>query len=331
MISKLNYINGVLSLYFTHYIFSQKNKMLIGGFVLGLLGPLFKKQEWIDISNHIAYKVRSIPMNCELYKFENVPSYDLNDTLVTIVIPTRDHLKDLNKCIGSIVTSSTHNNYEIIVVNNQSDEYTVDWLDNCPYNILVFDYPLEYNYAAIHNAVIPHCSGEYIIMLNNDTEIIEPTWIEQLVGPMIDDPTIGMTGAKLLFADHTIQHCGVVYSEVIGGFMHVNSHKCDIYPRTNEPMIYPAVTGACVAIKRELYLDLGGMDDNLPIAYNDIDLCMKVNQANYKVLYTPYAKLYHYESKTRGYDTTLEKQLIEYNERCYFINKWGGFINATFK
>lgn len=328
---KLKYYYKVLRLIAGHFILSERNKMLIGGKILGVLGKFITRPEYVEIAKHIEYKLHKVPMTCELYKFESIPSYDLKNVLVSIVIPTRDRVDDLDTCLKSITNTSTYTNYDIVVIDNQSNGYTKEWLHNCPYNITVVDHDDVYNYAAIHNTVIPDCEGEYIIMLNNDTKVIEPTWIEQLIGPMINDPTIGMTGAKLLFSDHTIQHCGVVYSDVVGGFMHANSHKCDAYPITNVQMVYPAVTGACVAIKRDLYVDLGGMDENLAVAYNDIDLCMKVNDAGYKILYTPYAKLYHYESKSRGYDTTLQKKMIEFKERTYFLEKWGEFIASRFK
>lgn len=332
LMNKLIYYYKIATIFFFHYVITERTKLILGDLFLSIVGKIFRNEKYAELSKHIKYKLGRIPMTCKKFEFETVPSFNLNNTSVTIVIPTRDHLKDLNKCIGSIVTTSTYTNYEIVVVNNQSNDETVDWLNNCPYNnVSYIDHDAEYNYAALHNSVIPQCKGEFIIMLNNDTEVIEPTWIEQMIGPMINDPTIGMTGAKLLFADHTIQHCGVIYSDIAGVFMHANSHKCDSYSQTNEYMVYPAVTGACIAISRDLYTSLGGMDEQLKVAYNDIDLCMKVNQAGYKILYTPYAKLYHHESKTRGYDTTVEKQIIEFKERTYFMNKWELFINANIK
>lgn len=329
--NKLIYYYKIVRIIFDYYILTDRTKLILGELFLDIVGRLLRNKEYVELSKHIKYKLGKVPMKCELFEFnqEDIPKFDLQNKSITIVIPTRDHLKDLNICIGSINCKSTYQNYDIVVVDNQSDEYTKSWLYNCPYeNVSVIPFDNEYNYAAIHNEVIPHCKGEYIIMLNNDTEVIEPTWIEQLIGPMLDNPINGMTGAKLLFADHTIQHCGVLYSDISGGFMHVNSHKCDAYPSTNEYMVYPAVTGACVAIRKDLYIELNGMDENLKVAYNDIDLCMKVDEAGYNILYTPYAKLYHYESKTRGYDTTIEKQMIEFKERTYFFDKWGSFINA---
>lgn len=297
-----------------------------------LFSSIMKNIKCVELEKDIEYKLEKVPMNCKPFKFEIVPKFDLNDIHVTIVIPTRDHLKDLNKCIASIKTKSTYKNYDILVVNNQSDNVTFDWLMNCPYTgVSVVDYDYPYNYAAIHNTVIPRCGGSYIIMLNNDIEVIEPTWIEQLIGPMINDKTIGMVGAKLLFEDHRIQHCGVIYSSDTDVFMHVNNHKCDGYPLTNKYSFYPAVTGACVAINKNFYIELGGMDENLAIAYNDIELCMKINNSGKRILYTPYARLYHYESKTRGYDITSKQQLLEFKERTYFMNKWRKYIDENFK
>jgi GT2 family glycosyltransferase len=323
-----SYINIIIN----YYILPNKIKLIVGEFVLSFAGRLIRRPEYIEIAKHIKYKLGRVPMNCKKFEIKNVPEFNIENIHVTIVIPTRDHLKDLNKCIASIKLNSTYKNYDILVVNNQSDDITFDWLMNCPYADVSFvDYDHPYNYAAIHNMAIPKCQGSYIIMLNNDTEVIEPSWIEQLIGPMLNDPSIGMVGAKLLFEDNIIQHCGVIYSNVTKGFMHVNSHKCDNYPLTNKYAFYPAVTGACVAMRKDLYIDAGGMDENLAIAYNDIELCMKTTSIGYKILYSPYARLYHYESKTRGYDTTLEKQLLEFKERTYFMNKWEKYINANFK
>lgn len=333
--NKFIYYYKILRIIFDYYVITERTKLILGDLFLGTVGKFLRNPEYVELSKHIKYKLGRLPMKCELFEFDRneIPQFDMQNVSVTIVIPTRDHLKDLNECIASIINKSTYTNYDIVVVDNQSNSYTKNWLYNCPYEkVSVVDYDDEYNYAAIHNHIIPdYCDGKYIIMLNNDTKVIEPTWIEQLIGPMINDPTIGITGAKLLFPDHTIQHCGVLYSDIAHTFMHVNSHRCDAYAPTNQYMIYPAVTGACIGISKDLYTRLNGMDENLKVAYNDIDLCMAVNDAGYKILYTPYAKLYHYESKTRGYDTTIKKRIIEYNERIYFFDKWGSFINAHLK
>jgi len=289
-----------------------------------------------DLVVRIESRMRGdLPMECNKIEIDNIPSYNLNNALVSIVIPTKNRFDDLlEPCLDSIISKSTYNNYEIVIVDNGSDQYNKRWIYNymnnhADYIIRSLDYDTdEYNYAAIHNYAIPKCAGEYVIMLNNDTEVIEPTWIEQLVGPMIDSQ-FGIVGAKLLYRDHHIQHCGVVYNEKVKSFYHIHCGECDQIEDSNEYKIFPAVTGACIAFEKQMFINLGGMDENLAVAYNDIDLCMKVRKHGHRILYSPYARLYHYESKSRGYDTTFEKQMIEYVERLYFLQKWGDFVNVS--
>lgn len=290
--------------------------------ICSLFGIKYDEMMVHKLLNHIQSKKIHQHENCSLYVHESIPAYDLNDARVSIIIPTRDHLDDLKRCIHSI-NNSTYNNYEIVIVNNDSvEDKTITFLNDI--DALIIDYPSQYNYAELYNIAISQCSGEYIIMLNNDTEVIEPTWIEQLVGPMIEDPTIGVTGAKLLFADHTIQHAGVVFDPLTKFFMHIYSGQCDHIG--NEYKFYQSVTGACMCVSRELYTLSGGMDPNLRIAYNDTDLCMKVGKDGYQILYTPFAKLYHYEASTRGHDDTLGKKWLQTFEQLYFLQKWENIL-----
>lgn len=266
--------------------------------------------------NHIRdKKVVSSGEPCELYSIGNAPIYNINPT-ISIIIPTRNQSEMLNRCVSSIITQSAYDNYEIVVVDNNSDE---DLHLDTYKNVRIISYAHEYNFAKIYNYAISQVTSEYIIMLNNDTEVIEPTWIEQMIGPMVNDRTIGVVGAKLLFPDNRIQHAGVSFDSLTGFFTHIYSGTCDCNELTNTLMFYKSVTGACLAISSELYMFVGGMDYNLRVAYNDTDLCMKVGKSNHKVLYTPFAKLYHYESATRGSDECLEQKLLQTFEQLYFL------------
>lgn len=335
-----------ISEFIERLLINEQFKLIIGMNVLIMYNRYLKFKDSImhgdnfvniqiisDLIDHIGYKLRgNDPMDCKLFVHDTIPTYDLNNTLVSIVIPTRDHIEDLLiPCINSIINTSTYEMYEVVVVDNCSAVYNkeilFDYVNHASCNIRVINYDNdEYNYAAIHNYVVPQCNGEYVIMLNNDTLVIEPSWIEQLVGPMINDHSIGIVGAKLLFPDNRIQHCGVEFSTIAYCFVHVHSHECDYTDGTNDYKFYPAVTGACMAMSRDLYMTLGGMDENLICAFNDTDLCMAVRYHKHKILYSPYAKLYHFESMSRGYDTTFNKRMLQHVERVYLIQKWGKFV-----
>lgn len=251
---------------------------------------------------------------------------------VSIIIPNKDNKNDLKKCLNSIFESA-YKNFEIIVVENNSvKEETFKYYEeiqrqNEKVKIVKMDIN-EFNYSKINNYGVSFATGEYIILLNNDTKVISKDWIENMLG-ICQRSDVGIVGAKLLYPDNTTQHCGVVIG--IGGIAgHVNTNLTDSAPgyfsRATVINNFSAVTAACLMIKKSIFDEVKGLEENLKVAFNDIDLCLKVRDKGYLVVYTPYAKLMHYESKTRGLEDSKEKIKRFESEIDLFKSKWNSVI-----
>ena len=232
---------------------------------------------------------------------------------ISIVIPNKDETETLRTCINSILTRTDWPDYEIIVVENNSTTQEI-WeyyrqLEAVP-NIKVLTWPDAFNYSAINNFGVSHSSGQYVVLLNNDTEVITPDWLREMVG-ICSRPEVGIVGAKLFYPDDTIQHAGVVM-KLAGCCGHVfyGAEKEDpgSYARASVIQDFSAVTAACLMCRRQVWDRLGGLSTEFQVAYNDVDFCLRARAAGYLVVFTPYANLYHYESKTRGYEEGSEKQ-----------------------
>ena len=236
------------------------------------------------------------------------------EPLVSIIIPNKDEKETLKKCLDSIKEKSTYRNYEIIIVENNStgqeifDYYKeIDGRDG----IRVVYWKSGFNYSALNNFGFTFAKGDYILCLNNDVTVITPDWLERMIG-QCQRKEVGIVGARLLYEDDTIQHAGVVVG--LGG---VPAHVLCKLPRDAEGYMgrlrcvqeISAVTAACMMVKTSVFKAVGGFDEELKVAFNDIDLCMKVRKYGVKIVFTPYAELYHYESKSRGMEDTPEKQL----------------------
>ena len=254
--------------------------------------------------------------------------------LVSIIIPTRDHLGLLQSCVQSILDKTSYTIYEIIIVNNQSSELaTLAWLEQVQkqhVNIKVIDYPYEFNYSAINNFAVKYAKGTIIGLLNNDIEVINSAWLEEMVRHASRED-IGCVGAKLYYADGRIQHGGVILGSGNGRCGHAHRYfpgDADGYcGRLKLVQNFTAVTGACLLVRKELYEQVGGLNEvDLPIAWSDIDLCLKIRALGYRNLWTPYAELYHHESISRGRDSTKE-QIERYKlETAYMLKHWGDII-----
>lgn len=251
----------------------------------------------------------------------------IGSPLVSILIPNKDHIEDLDKCIQSIKCKSTYDNYEIIIIENNSEEEDtfkyyeeIQNMEKCK----VVYWNDDFNYSAINNFGVENAAGEYLIMLNNDTEIITNDWIEEMLS-YCQREDVGIVGAKLYYEDDTIQHAGVILG--VGG---VAGHAAVGLPRNaagymSRPITVQdmtAVTAACLMIKRSVFEEVKGFDTKFKVAFNDIDLCMKVRKQNYLVVYNPNVELYHYESKSRGYEDTPEKIRRFTGEIISFRSKW---------
>ncbi len=249
--------------------------------------------------------------------------------LVSIIIPNKNKAELLRTCIGGIINDNDYPNWEIIIVDNNSTEQTMlayleSLLEDSRIRVLHYNEP--FNYSAMNNLAVRHALGEILLLLNNDIEVISPGWLTEMVSHAIR-PGTGAVGAKLLYPDNTVQHVGVILG--IGGVAaHMHRFLSGDAPgycfRAVVAQNISAVTGACLAVRKSLYNQVGGLDEvNLHVAYNDIDFCLKLLDAGYKNIFTPFASLYHHESLTRGTDDTLEKKAIYHREFNYMKNKWG--------
>lgn len=263
--------------------------------------------------------------------------YELTSTpKVSIVIPNYDHVDDLHACLTSIQDKSTYRNFEIIVVENNSREprtfayyeKMLDRWDNV--KLVVWDGP--FNWSAINNhGVHQAASGDMILLLNNDTEVITPSWLEEMIMYAQRDD-VGCVGAMLYYPDDTIQHAGMIVRSgdrlVSTAFKDVNRNEVGYTGKLRYAQDMSAVVGACMLMRRKVWDEVGGCDESFPVGLNDIDLCMRIRKAGYLVVWTPYAELYHYESKSRGKDTTPEKRARAAMERARFEERWAAELAA---
>ncbi|RQH30275.1 glycosyltransferase [Okeania hirsuta] len=274
-----------------------------------------------------------IIMNEEFLGYYTV-RYEIKEyKLVSIIIPTRNLGNILNQCLHSIFEKSTYPNYEVILIDNGSDEQETKeiiayWKNREPKRFKCYELDIPFNYAKINNYAVTKANGDYLLLLNNDTEVKTPDWIEGMV-EQVQRPTIGAVGAKLLYPDDTIQHSGVVVGiGDVAGHSHKGSpdntpgYFCQLITVNN----YSAVTGACLMCRREVYEEVGGLDEELVVAYNDVDLCLKIQQKGYRNINLPHVVLYHYESKSRGYEDTPEKKARYQREAKIMQQRWGKVI-----
>ena len=247
---------------------------------------------------------------------------------VSIVIPTRDAMGLLRQCVESLLEKTTYPRFEIVVVDNGSrDPAALDYLAEIAARpgIRVLRYDRPFNYSAINNFAVREACGDVVCLLNNDTEVISPDWLEEMVGHLTQDK-VGVVGAKLYYPDGRVQHAGDTVGP--GGCAnHLHQHIAGDDPgycnRAIVAQELSAVTAACLLTWRKLYLELGGLNEkNLPIAFNDVDYCLRVRKAGYKVIWTPHAELYHHESVSRGRDKSLWRKIQGEREARYMRRTW---------
>lgn len=248
--------------------------------------------------------------------------------MVSIIIPNKDHTDDLELCLFSMSRKSTYRNYEILIVENNSEkeetfEYYKKLLERYP-KVRMLTWEKEFNYSAINNFAAEEAQGEYLLFLNNDVEILTPDWIEEML-QNCQQENVAAVGAKLYYPDDTIQHAGVVLGlGGIAGHIMCRASREDpgYFGRMISVQEISAVTAACMMVKKSEFDSVKGFDETFQVAFNDIDLCMKFRAAGKKIIFTPYAELYHYESKSRGLEDTPEKQFRFDKEVKRFQEKW---------
>lgn len=247
--------------------------------------------------------------------------------LISIIIPNKDHIEDLKKCMDSIEQKSSYRNFEFIVVeNNSTEEETFQYYKELEQrnNVQVVYYKGGFNFSKINNFGATYAKGEYLLLLNNDTEIINPECLEELLGYCMRED-VGIVGAKLCYEDDTIQHAGVVIGfGGMAGHAFIESSRFDTgyMGRIMCAQDYSAVTAACMMTKKSVFEAVGGLTEELEVAFNDIDYCLKVRELGKLVVYNPYAELYHYESKSRGMEDTPEKVERFNSEVAKFCERW---------
>ena len=254
------------------------------------------------------------------------------EPLVSIIIPNKDHAEDLKLCLDSIFEKSDYRNFEVVIVENNSTEPETfacyKELEAGHENVRVVYYEGGFNYSKINNFGAAACRGDYFLLLNNDTEMIDGGCIREMLGYCMRED-VGIVGAKLLYADDTIQHAGVILG--FGGtaghaFIGKSRYDTGYFGRILCAQDYSAVTAACMMTKREAFEAVGGMTEELAVAFNDVDYCLKVRKHGWLVVYDPYAEMHHYESKSRGYEDSPEKVERFNGEVEILLSRWRDWI-----
>lgn len=253
---------------------------------------------------------------------------------ISILIPNKDHIDDLRRCIDSIRERTTYDNYEIIVIENNSEQQetfayykTIEEQEN----ITVVTYKGEFNYSRINNFGAKYATGKYLLLLNNDTQVITMNWLEAML-MYAQRSDVGAVGAKLYYGDRTIQHAGVVIglgAHRTAGHTHykINYDNLGYMGKLCYAQNVSAVTGACLMVKKSLFDELGGLDEDFRVALNDVDFCLRLREKGYLNVFTPFAELYHFESASRGIDVMDEAKAKRYEEEsALFRDRWKELI-----
>ena len=256
------------------------------------------------------------------------------EPLVSILIPNKDHTDDLDVCLNSFFERADYQNYEFIIIENNSvlpETFAYyEKIEKEHDNVKVVYWEAGFNYSTINNFGFKFAKGDYIMLLNNDVELITPDIFQSMLGFCMR-PEVGIVGAKLLYNDHTVQHAGVLVGA--GGladhvFKGIHEDDPGYMGRAISSQDVSAVTAACLLVKRSVYEEVGGLEDEFQVAFNDVDFCLKVRKAGYLIVYDADVKLFHYESKSRGMEDTTERFIRFGNEMMLLNSKWD--ILSTF-
>ncbi len=254
--------------------------------------------------------------------------------LVSIIIPTKDKIEYLKKCIDSIIEKTKYTNYEILIINNNSiEKETFDYFDIIKSNrhVKILDYSIEFNYSRINNFAVSYARGDILVFMNNDVEIISENWLCEMIQHNLRND-IGVVGAKLYYENNTIQHGGIILG--IGGVAghahkYFNKEEDGYFGKLKLIQNYSAVTGALMSVRREIFEEVGGFEEELAVAFNDVDFCLKVLDKGYRNLWTPYAEAFHYESVSRGAEDSPEK-IKRFNKEVEYMKKKWNLLNDKY-
>lgn len=274
----------------------------------------------------------TVEMDGPLYRVR----YSLPEThpRVSIILLTRDRPQLLRKCVKSVLDKTSYSNFELVIVDNGTiDPEALQLLDDFAQDsrVILLRDPSPFNFSALNNQAVPHATGEYLCLMNNDIEILKQDWLEEMVSVGIQ-PGVGAVGARLYYPDGTLQHAGVIVG--LGGvaghpFKYQTRESGHYMRRPHLMQELTAVTAACLLTPRRVYENLGGLEEaHLKVAFNDVDYCLRVCEAGYRVIYDPYAEFVHHESVSRGAEDTPEKQARFNSELCYMKERWEKWLSC---
>ncbi len=257
------------------------------------------------------------------------------EPLISILIPNCDHVDDLRQCIDSIINKSTYKNFEILVIENNSKSKEIfDYYQQLEANpkIKILHYKGKFNYSAINNFAVKFCNGEYLLLLNNDTQVRSGNWLEEMLS-CLQFPNAGCVGTLLSYPDKTIQHAGIVLKMQNGTaghlFQYEPENKKGYEYRLETVQNVSAVTGACLMVKTSVYNQLNGLDEKFAVSYNDVDFCLRLQKNGLNCIFTPFVKLFHYESKSRGKKRTFLQKIRFLSEIIRFHLRYFSILRRT--
>lgn len=297
--------------------------------------PLSKMYAYDAGQKAIEQHLKRCGVTAEVSKTENLGFYRVKyqqegSPLVSILIPNKDQKDTLDQCLKSIEARTDYENYEIIIIeNNSTEQETFEYYKQIKNpKIRVIEWKDEFNYSAINNFGVRHAKGEYLLFLNNDIEVINSDWLGEMLSNCQREE-VGAVGAKLYYPDNTVQHAGVIVG--IGGvagsvFVGLKRGYTGYMHRASIQQNLSAVTAACMMVKKSVFKEAGGFEEELKVAFNDIDFCLKIREKGHLIVYDPYVELYHYESKTRGAEDTTEKIRRFQSEIEYMRSHWSSIL-----
>lgn len=290
----------------------------------------------LALQHHFSQRGIAANVGCAEEPFTYRVHYELPtpEPLVSVIIPTRDHAQLLEACVSSLFETSDYQNIEVVIVENGSVEPETEnlyerLLRERPDGIRIVRWTGEFNYSKIVNFGAARAAGDYLLLLNNDTKVISPDFISEMLG-YLQRPEVGIVGAKLYFPDGLVQHAGVIV-----GAYDALAHANQLFPRRRSgylarairPGNFSAVTGACQMVRRDVFDKIGGYDEGFAVGFNDADFCLRAGRAGFLTTFTPYAELYHYEFASRGRESVDEKKLLRWKrEQARFIERWPEFF-----